>query len=230
MVADSKYAIQAAQALQRCNSNVVLVHTIRRIWRAVAAEREVDAAHIKGHSDDPWNEFSDVLADYVHLGGPLPREHSSLPQWYVALDELREAPNLALPCTAMPTLMPLCRSLKPLEAPRLRKNDLPPSTPSPSLRETPVGAAGLWSQLGRRNLPRPFWELGLTSLACMNAVFPAAISALWESTQQYTQAVLEVTTVAAFGSGLDLLTSVTWPSYTKTLRVCWSLFVLRPFP
>ena len=55
------------QDLQKCNSNVALVHTVRRIWRAVVAEREVVADHIKGHSEDPWNEFSDVLADYVQV-------------------------------------------------------------------------------------------------------------------------------------------------------------------
>ena len=45
LVADSKYAIRAAQALQRCNSNVARVHTVRRIWRAVASCRVVDAAY-----------------------------------------------------------------------------------------------------------------------------------------------------------------------------------------
>ena len=122
LVAERKYAIKAAQALQRCNSNVALVHTVRRIWRAVAAEREVVAEHTKGHSEDPWNEFSDVLADYVHSGGTFPGEHGILPQWYTALGALRDAPNLALPCTALPFFMPLSRSTKPLEAPRRRKN------------------------------------------------------------------------------------------------------------
>ena len=114
LVADSKYAIKAVQALQRCNSNVALVHTVRRIWRAVVAEREVVADHIKGHSEDPWNEFSDVLADYVHFGGTFPGEHGILPQWYAALCELRDATNLALPCTALPFFTPLSRSTKPL--------------------------------------------------------------------------------------------------------------------
>ena len=122
LVADSKYAIKAVQALQRCNSNVALVHTVRRIWRAVAEEREVSAEHTKGHSEDPWNEFSDALADYVHSGGTFPGEHGILPQWYTALGALRDAPNLALPCTALPFFMPLSRSTKPLEAPRRRKN------------------------------------------------------------------------------------------------------------
>ena len=50
LVADSKYAIKAVQALQRCNANVALVHTVRRIWRVVVAVRELAVAHIKGHS------------------------------------------------------------------------------------------------------------------------------------------------------------------------------------
>ena len=122
LVADNTYAIEAVQALQRCNSNVALVHTVRRIWRAVATFRVVDAAHIKGHSEVPWNEFSDVLADFAHVGGTFPEEHGILPQWYSALDELRQAPNLALPCVALPILLPQCRFMKPLEVPRRRKN------------------------------------------------------------------------------------------------------------
>ena len=31
LVADNKYAIQAAQAMQRCSANIRLVHTVRRI-------------------------------------------------------------------------------------------------------------------------------------------------------------------------------------------------------
>ena len=62
--------------------------------RAVVAEREVAAAHIKGHSEDPWNEFSDVLADYVHFGGTFLEEHGILPHGYSTLGELRDAPNL----------------------------------------------------------------------------------------------------------------------------------------
>ena len=148
LVADSKYAIKAVQALQRCNSNVALVHTVRRIWRAVAAEREVAAAYIKGHSEDPWNEFSDVHADYVHFGGTFFGEHGILPQWYSALGELRDAPNLALPCTALPFFSRCSADL--LNPWRLRSEgrtlhsgaDLHPSMPPPFLRGMHVGAAG----------------------------------------------------------------------------------------
>ena len=60
----------------------------------------MSAEHTKGHSEDPWNEFSDVLADYVHSGGTFPGEHGILPQLYTALGALRDAPTwhcLALP-------------------------------------------------------------------------------------------------------------------------------------
>ena len=36
-VVDSTYGIQAYQALQRCSTNIRLVHAIRRIWRRMTA-------------------------------------------------------------------------------------------------------------------------------------------------------------------------------------------------
>ena len=54
--------------------------------------------------------------------GDFPEEHGILPQWYSSLVGLREVPNLASPCAALPILLPLCTFMKPLEVPRRRKN------------------------------------------------------------------------------------------------------------
>ena len=71
----------------------------------LTASRRARAAHGKGHSGDPWNEFVDVLAATAHRGWKIPLEAYHLAPWYLDLTQMDpgEETTVVLP-VVLPTL------------------------------------------------------------------------------------------------------------------------------
>ena len=180
MVADSMYAINAIQALQRCNKNVPLVHTTRRAWRLLAQQRGVCAVHVKGHSGHPWNEMVDVLADEVHNGCVYPVLDYEVAHWYDGLPgppPLEPVPPARRQC--LPISSPIDRPNKPPRrskwAPALHRfasfNAL---TLSPAELASAKRGGGLFVTARQAQLARSFEQAGITAVGLQECRLPAA--------------------------------------------------------
>ena len=226
MVADSMYAINAIQALQRCNKSVPLVHTTRRAWRLLAQQRGVCAVHVKGHSGHPWNEMVDVLADEVHSGCVYPVLDYEVAHWYDGLPgppPLEPVPPARRQC--LPISSPIDRPNKPPRrskwAPALHRfasfNAL---TLSPAELASAKRGGGLFVTARQAQLARSFEQAGITAVGLQECRLPAS---KWEKQESLRRATLQLTKApkaAVFGFRPTLHRPNMWQLCIKTHPGC----------
>ena len=72
---DSLYAAGVASGATRARAHRTLVRRANRVWREVHAQRNgnVWASHVRGHSDNKWNDRADELARQGKGGAPIRR-------------------------------------------------------------------------------------------------------------------------------------------------------------
>ena len=95
LISDSKHALAAIQAAQRCNANVSLVHATRRMLRRLCGSKKVALGNKASHSGNPWNELVDSLATAAMHGSYLPRTDYWTAPWYHGFAEFDPVPVLS---------------------------------------------------------------------------------------------------------------------------------------
>ena len=73
---DSQYAAGVASGTMRARTHKALVRRANRVWREVFTQRAgaVWTAHVRGHSNNKWNDRADQLAKQGKGGGPTRRQ------------------------------------------------------------------------------------------------------------------------------------------------------------
>jgi len=60
---DSEYAAKSVQGMYNSVKNLALIHRIQEIFKKVSVKRSIQFVHVKGHSNDFWNDRADELAN-----------------------------------------------------------------------------------------------------------------------------------------------------------------------